>query len=136
MANEKSVSPPTVLVVEDEALLRAVLVEGLASAGYAPLAAADGLQALALLETRRAPIDALVTDIDLGAGPSGWDVAAAFQATTPSAVVIYMTGASVGAWPRRSVTGGALMMKPFLPSDLERTLAAAFAARARFGAPA
>ncbi len=51
---------PAVLIVDDDASLRAMLSLSLKRAGYPTLAAASGAEALALLATR--PIDCLVTD--------------------------------------------------------------------------
>ena len=52
-----------VLVVDDESGLRRLVVRMLQDEGYAVLEAADGAQALALLEADAAPIDLVLTDI-------------------------------------------------------------------------
>ena len=64
-------STVSILVVEDEALPRLDLVETLSEAGYEVLEAADAHQALSYLRNRR-PIDVVITDIDLGGGPTGY----------------------------------------------------------------
>jgi two-component system, cell cycle sensor histidine kinase and response regulator CckA len=53
----------TILVVEDEDGVRAMIARALREAGYHVLEASDGVQALAVLLAARAKIDLLVTDI-------------------------------------------------------------------------
>ncbi|GAB0115415.1 sigma-54-dependent transcriptional regulator [Acidisoma sp. C75] len=52
---------PTILIVDDDAALRASIAEALADAGHRPIPAADGAEALALL--RRHKIDAVLLDL-------------------------------------------------------------------------
>ncbi|RMG93625.1 MAG: response regulator [Candidatus Dadabacteria bacterium] len=54
---------PCVLVVEDEAAVRDVYCRYLLEKGFSPLPAADGLQALSLLE--RVPVDLVLLDLQL-----------------------------------------------------------------------
>jgi PAS domain S-box-containing protein len=53
----------TILLVEDEALIRFALRQSLTKLGYQVLAAADGLQALELASAHLGAIDLLVTDV-------------------------------------------------------------------------
>src|SRR5579872_6183338 len=53
----------TVLVVDDEAPVREVMVLALRSEGFNVLHAANGQEALAVAERHAAPIDAIVSDI-------------------------------------------------------------------------
>ena len=62
----------TVLVVEDEALIRLCLVAALEDTGFEVLEAANGLQAIGLLGTRH--VDAIVTDVDMPGGVDGFDL--------------------------------------------------------------
>src|SRR6185312_59363 len=105
----------SILVVEDEALLRLDLVETLSSAGYAVLEASDADQALGYLRKRHA-IDALITDIDLGAGPTGWDVAETFRAARSDIPIIYISG--VASDRRRRVPGSVFFAKPCRTLDI------------------
>ena len=63
-------SKSTILVVEDEPLVREIIVSELEDAGYEVLEAADGAAALALL--REARVDLLFTDIRLPGEVDGW----------------------------------------------------------------
>ncbi|MBY6266303.1 PAS domain-containing sensor histidine kinase [Azospirillum sp. 412522] len=89
----------TVLVVEDEDLVRMLLVEVLESDGYTTLEAADGTAALARLAAAEGeaeagkgpPIDLLVTDVGLP-GLNGRQLAEAARARYPDLKVLFLTG--------------------------------------------
>ena len=99
----------SILVVEDEALPRLDLVETLSGAGYEILEASDAAQALVYLRNRR-PIDVVITDIDLGAGLTGWDVAETFRAARSDIPIIYISGAAGDR--RRRVPGSIFLPNP------------------------
>jgi CheY-like chemotaxis protein len=99
----------SILVVEDEALPRLDLVETLSSAGYEVLEAIDAHQALGYLRNGR-PIDIVITDIDLGTGPTGWDVAEIFRAARSDIPIIYVSG--IAGDRRRRVPGSVFFAKP------------------------
>lgn len=65
-------TPRHVLVLEDDAFLRGLLVEILEGRGFRTHAASDAANAMALVD-KHDP-DALIVDLDLGHGPSGVDV--------------------------------------------------------------
>lgn len=104
------ISQPTVLLVEDEPLLRELLCIELEDAGYQVTEAADGDAALRLLD---APdhIDLLLTDIRLPGSVDGWAVARHARESRPDLPVIYATGFC--APPIDMVPGATLMRKPF-----------------------
>ena len=66
-----------VLVVEDDVFTLIDVVGAFEASGWAVLEAGSGQAALELCNSDT-QIDALVTDIDLGNGATGWDVARAF----------------------------------------------------------
>lgn len=80
----------TVLVVEDEWLLRMELADELLAAGWQVREAANGEEAISLLE-QGLPADFLITDIRLGGSTDGWDVADAFRTRHPEGAVIYVS---------------------------------------------
>jgi CheY-like chemotaxis protein len=69
---EASMYQRTVLVVDDEPLIRMTLADCLAEEGYAVLEAANVLEAVAVLS--RHPIDALITDVDMPGALNGFDL--------------------------------------------------------------
>jgi CheY-like chemotaxis protein len=105
----------SILVVEDEALLRLDLVETLSGAGYEVLEAVDARQALDYLRNRR-PIDVVITDIDLGRGPTGWDVAEMFRTARSNIPIIYISG--VAGDRHRRVPGSVFFAKPCRTLDI------------------
>lgn len=107
----------TILVVEDDTLLRQVLRRTLERAGHRVFDAATGSEALRLLE--RQPVDVLITDLGLP-GMSGWDVARAARQLLPEVRVLLTTG-----WGERLAAEDAQRsgVMEILPKPLEqRTL--------------
>jgi CheY-like chemotaxis protein len=86
----RSRSEFTILVVEDELLLRMELVDVLQDAGWNTLEAATGEAASAFLDQDE-KIDFLLTDIRLGGAVDGWQVAERFREIHPDGAVIYVS---------------------------------------------
>jgi CheY-like chemotaxis protein len=103
----------TVLVVEDEPVVRGLIVEVLNDLGYAALEAADGPQGLEMLRGKRR-IDLLITDIGLP-GLNGRQVADAGRVLRPGLKVLFMTGyAENAAFASGFLEPGmAMITKPF-----------------------
>jgi DNA-binding NtrC family response regulator len=80
----------TVLIVEDEFLIRMVLADTLADEGYEVVEAANVLEAVAILGQRK--VDAVVTDIDMPGGLSGLDLAKMISDTHLNVPVIIASG--------------------------------------------
>jgi CheY-like chemotaxis protein len=90
----------TVLVVEDEPVIRDLIVEVLRELGYRALEAADGSAGLKVLQSRKR-IDLLVTDVGLP-GVNGRQLADQARVTRPDLKVLFITGyAEVGKFFRR-----------------------------------
>ncbi len=84
------------LVVDDETIVREMLAEYLEHAGYEVLVAANGAEALALLEAGEV-VDALVTDLSMP-GMDGTSLIRAAQQRTPGLPAVLLTG-YVGDFP-------------------------------------
>jgi CheY-like chemotaxis protein len=106
---------PTVLVVEDELLVRIIIAEELQEAGFEVLEAGDGHSAIDMLKRYR-DIDLLFTDIRMPGELSGWDVAEQARKERPDLPVIYATGFSED--PLRVVEGARFFKKPYRPSSI------------------
>jgi DNA-binding NtrC family response regulator len=78
-----------VLIVEDEAAIRLALTGLLRRQGYDVEQADSG--ELALAKLRSDPVDLVLTDLALGAGPSGMDVLRASQELHPETPVVMIT---------------------------------------------
>ena len=103
-----------VLIVEDNALIRLDLAASLASLGWSVLEADSAEEALDLCNSGQ-HVDVLVTDINLGNGTTGWDIARAFWLREPLPV-IYMSGNADN--PLRHVPASAFMAKPCPPPEV------------------
>jgi len=86
----RTTSNATIVVVEDEPVVRDLVVEMLQEAGYRVLDAADGPEGLRLMQSLIA-VDLLLTDVGLP-GLNGRQLADAALATRPDLKVLFMTG--------------------------------------------
>ena len=81
---------PTVLIVEDEILIRMMLADTLLDEGYDVVEAANVLEAVAVLGQRK--IDAVITDVDMPGGLSGLDLARMISTSHMNVPVIVASG--------------------------------------------
>ncbi len=86
----------TVLIVDDEPLVRMLITEILGDEGYAVIEAADGASGLRVLQSD-ARIDLLITDVGLPEGMNGRQVADAGRMLRPGLRVLFITGYADGA---------------------------------------
>ncbi|KUM43051.1 PAS domain S-box protein [Pseudomonas sp. EpS/L25] len=118
----------TILVVEDEPVVRQMVVELLRELGYATLQAEDARGALPILEGTR-PIDLLLSDVGLP-GMNGRQLAEIARQRRPGLKVVFATGYAEGAHLEGYLEPGmTLIAKPFnldvLAARIGETLAAA-----------
>ncbi len=111
----------TILVVEDEPLVRKLAVRILAARGYRMLEAQDGPAALSVAEAHVGPIHILVTDVVMP-GMNGKELALLLRNRYESLRVLYMSGYAEHAVVQRGVLedGIAFLAKPFDPALLSR----------------
>ncbi len=107
-----------VLMVEDEALIRMVLEETLGDKGFAVVAAPNGQNALEELATDPSRFRAVLTDIRLGPGPDGWEVARRAREAVPDMPVLYVSGDSAHEWAARGVPHSLMVRKPFVAAQI------------------
>ena len=107
-----------VLVVEDEALIQQVLQDVLEDGGYAVRKAFNGDEAIRMLDARGDEFRALITDINLGSLPTGWDVARHARELFPHLPVIYATTVSPDEWAANGVPNSILITKPFAAAQI------------------
>jgi len=109
----RAVKGETVLLVEDDSIVRGLIMEVLKDLGYAALEAADGPSGLEILRTKKR-IDLLITDIGLP-GLNGRQVAEAGRLLRPGLKVLFMTGYAENAALASGFLepGMAMMTKPF-----------------------
>jgi len=102
-----------VLVVEDETLILLDLESALEEAGFEVVAAASAEQAIAAFDANPAKFRALLSDIRLGPGLSGWEVARHVRQTSSTIPVVYVSGDSASQWGAEGVPNSIMISKPF-----------------------
>jgi len=113
----------TILVVEDEPAVRSTVRRQLETLGHKVLVAESAAAAMPLLRAAEPP-DVLLTDVVLGTGMNGIDLAEAARVSRPRLPVIFMSGftAVPEAQQRIYESGAPLLTKPSTLSQLERAL--------------
>ncbi|WP_312412874.1 response regulator [Shinella sp.] len=111
----------TILVVDDEPLVRMVAVEILEDLGYVVLEAGDGPSALKILQSRP-EICLLVTDVGLPNGMNGRQLADVVRETRPELNVLFVTGYAENAVLNHGHLdrGMQVVTKPFSSETLAR----------------
>ena len=108
----------SVLVVEDDDLIRELSSEVLEDAGFDVVVVEDGDAALAALDGNADPFCALFTDVNLGPGPDGWAVARRGRELNNALPVVYVTAASGHEWKANGVPNSTLLAKPCTPDQI------------------
>jgi DNA-binding NtrC family response regulator len=120
VASEPARGSETVLLVEDDDLVRGLAPRTLTENGYSVLEAANGEEATRVCQRRGGPIQLLLTDVVLPGGMSGRDIADRVTALRPETKVLYMSGYTDNAIVHHGVMepGIAFIGKPFTPTAL------------------
>jgi PAS domain S-box-containing protein len=123
-AAEHAATGETVLVVEDEPVVRGVILEMLGEQGYRTLEAVDGPSGLRILRTDER-IDLLVTDVGLP-GMNGRQLADQARETRPGLKILFITGyaESVAMSDGFLQPGMEMITKPFDLGNLSRRVRA------------
>lgn len=91
LGNHRVETGETVLVIDDEPLVRMLVLDVLEELGYAALQADDGPTGLEIIRSD-AKIDLLITDVGLPNGMNGRQVADAARVIRPNLKVLFVTG--------------------------------------------
>ena len=113
----------TIMVVDDEEMIRRLLEQTLTGYGYTVLTAHDGKEALLTAEQHVGPIDLMVTDVVMPQ-MSGYELAERLAPLRPEISVLYMSGydTKTGADQGRLDQENHFLPKPFLPRDLANNI--------------
>jgi CheY-like chemotaxis protein len=116
----------TVLVVEDEEAVRKLAIRLLEGHRYRVIAAASGAEAVTLVESRREPIDLLLTDMVMP-GMNGVELAKKIASLRPGLPVVFMSGYSDHVLAQNGfvVPGARFVEKPLAKAMLLDAIAAA-----------
>ncbi len=109
----------TILLIEDEPVLRTSIKESLEVFGYRVLEAADGKEALRLARNFRHPIHLILTDLILP-GINGPDTADSISELHPESGMLFMSGYTEEMVSRNGLVKGKtnFLQKPFTPTAL------------------
>jgi PAS domain S-box-containing protein len=112
----------TILVVEDEEAVRALLVDALEQFGYRVLEAPSGPRALEVAAREEPGIDLLVTDVVMPDGMNGVELATRLRRTAPNLRVVLISGylADVSQGDLLETEGITYLAKPFSLPELAR----------------
>jgi DNA-binding response OmpR family regulator len=108
----------TILVVEDDQFIQAMVEDGLSEGGFESAITTSGEEAIALLQGNESQYRAVVTDINLLGKLDGWEVARAARERDPAMPVIYMSGTHGDEWASKGVPNSVLLTKPFAVAQL------------------
>ena len=86
--------------------------------GYGVAIVTSAAEAVEILDTRSAEFAGLITDVNLGIGSEGWEVARHARAVRPDLPIVYMTGDSAADWAANGVPNSILVQKPYAPAQL------------------
>jgi DNA-binding NtrC family response regulator len=113
-----------ILFVDDDLISRLLNCAILRESGFTVMEARSFDEATRIIQ-RNPRLAALVTDIDLGPGGDGFEVARMARGADPALPVVYMSGTEIQRYAREGVSDSRFIPKPFDPYQIVRTLDAA-----------
>lgn len=111
---------PTILVIEDDELVRRTIILSLADSGYEVITASGSIEARQALSTHQGTVDLVLCDVVL-AGEDGIEVAASIRSLIDDPPVLFMSGYATPDIVRQ----GELLQKPFTVETLLSAIAKA-----------
>jgi two-component system, cell cycle sensor histidine kinase and response regulator CckA len=104
------------MVVEDDELVRKVLVRALTETGFQALPAASGTEALDIAVREEQAVDAVITDLAMP-GIGGRELADRLESLRPGVPVLFVSGHADDEVARRGLLdpGQPFLQKPFDP---------------------
>ena len=109
--------PTTILVVDDEPLVRAFTLEVLGLEGYVMLEAAGPAEGLGIAAGYPGPIDLVITDVVMPGG-DGRDLVERLGRMRPAIKALYISGHIEAHVARGTTFSGAFLQKPFTMDGL------------------
>jgi PAS domain S-box-containing protein len=114
---------PTILIAEDEDIVRRLAANVLSREGFHVITAGDGAEALRLYEELSGPLDVLLTDVVMP-GVGGRELAKRIRELAPSLPIVFMSGYTgpAGGADLGAHEHSAFLQKPFSPRVLVETV--------------
>ena len=121
LSEERLTGVETILLVEDEARVRKLIMDVLTARGYQVLEATRGADAVKLCQLRCSQIDLAVVDVVMPE-MSGPELVRQIMPLEPRMRVLYISGYTEEAMVHHGIeeSGAAFLQKPFLPDALAR----------------
>ena len=114
----------TVLIVEDETMVRMPIAEYLRDCGYNVVEAGDAYEAIAVMDAEE-PVSLVFSDIRMPGKMDGFGLAEWFQSNYPSVPVLLTSGYNGGrSLTSASIPGGGFIEKPYSQTHVARRIAA------------
>jgi DNA-binding response OmpR family regulator len=110
--------PSTILVIEDEILIRLAVCDYLRGCGYRVIEGSTGEEAQRVFQAGE-PIEILFSDIDLGRGINGFALAAWVRENYPAVRILLTSGIATLAADAAHLCDGPLLSKPYSHGRLE-----------------
>jgi len=111
----------TILLVEDEEILRQLVKDILLQSDYQVVEAANGVEALEIWEEKNGKFDLLLTDMVMPEGMTGGELAKQLRARQPHLKVIYTSGYSSEIMGENSdLRDSPFLAKPYSGAQLTR----------------
>jgi len=107
-----------ILIVEDEPLVLEDAVEILSDGGFEVITASDGPTAIEAINARIEELAGIVTDVRVGNGPDGWEIAHRARELKPTVAVVYTTGHGALEWASEGVPRSVVLQKPYAAAQL------------------
>jgi len=110
-----------ILFVEENFIVATMNADYLRTCGFDVIHASSGAEAVQLL-MKGAPFAALITDVHLGPGPTGYDLARLAHKTHPGLMVMITTGERRERHLSEGVEASIFIAKPYQPHQLVEAL--------------
>ena len=110
---------PTILLIEDEVLIRMMLADELRGRGFNVVEAQNADEALTLLQSR-VPVGLVLTDVQLPGSMDGIGLARLLRATRPELKVVIASG-NISCVPDGDIAH-AFFRKPYAPDDIVKCI--------------
>ena len=115
-------SVSAVLVVDDEPLILPDLESALEESGFVVVGVPNVQAAIEAFDEDPGNFTALLTDIRLGSGKSGWELAKHVRRARPTLPVVYISGDSAPQWSAEGVPESIMITKPFALAQIVTAL--------------
>ena len=106
-----------ILFVEDSIILTLVNCEILREQGFDVVEVNNASAAFEVIDAHE-PLSALMTDVDLGPGADGFEIARGARAAYPHLPVVFMSGTAAARHSSEGVGGSEFIAKPFHPQQM------------------